>query len=118
MDFYLNILQDALTILENRANSVQMRLAEAEARITGEIAHANSYFHNPDFTELLTTLPLNSLALSAQLESLQLAADYAVGFVNARGAVSVARLHDVPNRAREIALYGVRHGVVVALAVV
>jgi hypothetical protein len=52
MDFYLNILQDALTISENRANSVQMRLAEAEARITGEIARANSYFHNPNFIEL------------------------------------------------------------------
>jgi hypothetical protein len=50
------------------------------------------------------------------LESLQLAANYTTGFVNARGAVSVAYLHDVPNHVREIALHGVRHGAAVALA--
>jgi hypothetical protein len=38
MDFHLNTMQDALTISENRANTVQMRLAEAEARIIGEIS--------------------------------------------------------------------------------
>jgi len=38
MDFHLNALQDALTILEHRANSTQARLAEAEARIMGEIS--------------------------------------------------------------------------------
>jgi len=52
MDFDLNALQDALTISKNRANSIQMRLAEAKARIVGEIAHDNSYFHNPDLTKL------------------------------------------------------------------
>ena len=38
MDFHLNVLQDALTISEYRANSTQVRLAEAEARIMGEIS--------------------------------------------------------------------------------
>ena len=37
-DFHLNALQDALTILEHRADSTQARLAEAEARIMGEIS--------------------------------------------------------------------------------
>ena len=46
-----------------------------------------------------------------------MAADYAAGFVNARGAVLAVRLHDIPNHAREIALHGVRHGATVALAV-
>jgi hypothetical protein len=41
MDFHLNVMQDALTISENRDNTVQVRLAEAEARITGEIFHDN-----------------------------------------------------------------------------
>ena len=50
-----------------------------------------------------------------QLESLQLAANTAVDAINARGSLINARLHDVSARVREIALYGVRHGVAVAL---
>ena len=38
------------------------------------------------------------------------------GFVNARGAVPVVRSHDIPNRIREVALHGVRHGAARALA--
>ena len=52
----------------------------------------------------------------AQLESLCLATDHVVGFVNARGTVPVARLHDILNRVREVALHGVRHGAAMALA--
>jgi hypothetical protein len=44
-------MQDALTISENRANTIQMRLAEAEARIIGEISYDNPYLHNPDFID-------------------------------------------------------------------
>jgi len=39
-----------------------------------------------------------------------------MGFVNARGAVPVVRLYDVPNRVREVALHGVHHGAAIALA--
>ena len=39
-----------------------------------------------------------------------------MGFVNARGAVSMVRLHDIPNRVREVALHGVRRGAATALA--
>jgi len=49
------------------------------------------------------------------LESLRSAADHAAGFVNARGAVLVIRLHDIPNRIREVALHGVRHGAATTL---
>ena len=59
---------------------------------------------------------MNLLDLSAQLESLRSAADHAAGFVNARGAVLVVCLHDIPNRVREVALHGVRHGAATALA--
>jgi hypothetical protein len=52
MDFHLNALQDAPTILENRANSAQARLVEAEARIIVEISFGGFYSHNPDLTEL------------------------------------------------------------------
>ena len=45
-----------------------------------------------------------------------MAADHAAGFVNARGAVPVVRLHDIPNRVREVALHGVPHGAAMALA--
>ena len=38
------------------------------------------------------------------------------GSVNARGAVSVVRLHDIPNHVREAALHGIRHGGAMALA--
>ena len=49
------------------------------------------------------------------MESLRSAIDHAVGFVNARGAVPVVRLHDIPNRVREVALHSVRHGAAMAL---
>ena len=42
--------------------------------------------------------------------------EYAAGFVNARGAVPVVHLHDIPNRIREVALHGVHHGAAMALA--
>ena len=42
--------------------------------------------------------------------------DHVAGFVNARGTVLVVRLHDIPNRVREVALHGVRHGAAMALA--
>ena len=37
-------------------------------------------------------------------------------FVNTRGTVPVVHLHDIPNRVREVALHGVRHGAAMALA--
>ena len=67
-------------------------------------------------SRFLITLSLNILDLTAQLESLRSAVDHAVGFVIARGAVPVVRLHDIPNRVREVALHGVRHGTAMALA--
>ena len=39
-----------------------------------------------------------------------------MGFVNARCAVPLVRLYDIPNRVREVALHGVRHGAAMALA--
>ena len=52
------------------------------------------------------------------MESLQSATDHAAGFINARGAISVVRLHDISNHVREVALHGVCHGAAMALAVV
>ena len=72
---------------------------------------------NFTFRILIISL-LNSSDLSAQLESLQLAAEYAAGFVNARGAIPIVRLYDIPNRVREVALHGVRYGAATALAAV
>ena len=46
-----------------------------------------------------------------------MAAEHAAGFVNARGAVLMVRLHDIPNHVREVALQDVRHGAAMALAV-
>ena len=45
-----------------------------------------------------------------------MAAEYAAGFINARGTVLVVCLHDIPNCVREVALHGVRHGATMALA--
>ena len=42
--------------------------------------------------------------------------EHAVGFINARGAIPVVRLHDILNHVREVALHGVHHGVAMALA--
>ena len=66
--------------------------------------------------KILIILPLNPLDLSAQLKSLQSAAEYTTGFVNTRGTVLVVRLYDISNRVREVALHGVRHGAAMALA--
>jgi len=52
------------------------------------------------------------------MESLRSAVEYAAGFVNARGAVPVARLYDIPNRVREVSLNGVHHGAAMALDMV
>ena len=45
-----------------------------------------------------------------------MATEHAVGFVNARGAVLVVRLHGITNHVREVTLHGVRHGAAMALA--
>ena len=50
------------------------------------------------------------------MESLRSATEYAAGFINARGAILVVHLHDIPNHVREVALHGVRHGAAMALA--
>ena len=50
------------------------------------------------------------------MESLRSATDHAAGFVNARGAILVVRLHDIPNHVMEVALHGIRHGATMALA--
>ena len=39
-----------------------------------------------------------------------------MGFINAKGVVSVVRLHDILNRVKEVAIHGVRHGAAMALA--
>ena len=44
-----------------------------------------------------------------------MAAEHAAGFVNARGAVPMVHLYDVPNCVREVALHGVCHGAATAL---
>ena len=41
---------------------------------------------------------------------------HAARFVNARGVALVIRLHDIPDRVREVALHGVRHGAATTLA--
>ena len=42
--------------------------------------------------------------------------DHVARFVNARGTVPVVRVHDIPNRVREVTLHGVRHSASMALA--
>ena len=45
-----------------------------------------------------------------------MAADHAAGFINARGAILVVRLHDILNHVREVSLHGIHHGAAMALA--
>ena len=51
-----------------------------------------------------------------QLENLQLAANAASSAVNTWGPLLINHLHDISARAQEIALHGVHHDAVVALA--
>ena len=92
------------------------RLAKAEARIAGETFTIIFYVFLTFASKILITSFLNPLDLSAQLESLRLAADHAAGFVNAKGTVLVVRLYGIPNHVREVALHDVHHGAVMALA--
>ena len=59
---------------------------------------------------------LKSFRSNCSVEKPSVSSDHTTGFVNARGAVPVVRLHDIPNHVREVALHGVRHGAIVALA--
>ena len=95
---------------------MQERLAKAKARIAGETFTIILCFFLTFASKIMVNSSLNPLDLSTQLESLRLAVDHAAGFVNARGVVLVVRLHDIPNRVREVALHGVRHGAAMALA--
>ena len=52
MDFHFNVMQDALTISENSANTVQSRLVEAEASNIDEIFYCDSYSCNLVCTNL------------------------------------------------------------------
>ena len=92
------------------------RLAKAEARITGETFTIIFCFFLTFASKIFITSSLNPLDLSAQLESLRSATEYAAGFINARGAIPVVHLHDIPNHVREVAFHGVHHGAAVALA--
>jgi hypothetical protein len=53
MDFHLNAMQDALTILENGPNAARASLAKADARITSKTSEI-SFFYNPNFPGFLT----------------------------------------------------------------
>ena len=44
MDLHLNALQEALTVSKHRADSTQARLAEAKAKIMGEMSTTIFYF--------------------------------------------------------------------------
>ena len=116
----LSIMESVLTIIQGQsppeANPVRERLAKAEARITGKTFTIIFCFFLTFASNTLITSSLNPLDLSVQLESLRLAVDHAVGFINARGAVLIVHLYDIPNRTREVALHGVRHGAAMALA--
>ena len=116
----LSLAESALAMIQGRsppeADSVRERLARAEARIIGETSTTIFYLFLILPSRFLIILSLNPLDLTAQLGSLRSAADHTAGFVNARGAVLVVRLHDIPNSVREVALRGVRHGAAMALA--
>ena len=92
------------------------RLARAEARIIGEMSTTILCLFLILPSRFLIIPSLNLLDLTAQLESLRSAAEHVAGFVNARGVILVVHLHDIPNRVREVALHGVRHGAAMALA--
>ena len=61
-------------------------------------------------------LSLFIIELQHQLNELHPAIASATNYVNARGATSADRLHDVPSRIREIILHGVHTGASTALA--
>ena len=108
--------QAALATMEGESNTTRVRLVESNARVIGRILRSNSV---PSSSCLVVLLLMISsfviIALTEELEALQLAMNNATGALNARGDLVVSRLHDIPVRAEEIALHGVRHGAAVAL---
>ena len=63
------------------------------------------------------TLSLLITALTEELEALQLAANNAVGTLNARGDLVVSHLQDIPVHTGEITLHGIHHAAAVALTI-
>ena len=92
------------------------RLAKVEAIIAGETITIIFCLFLIFASKILITSFLNPLDLSAQLESLRLATNHVVGFINTRGSVLVVRLHDIPYRVREVTLHGIHHGAAMTLA--
>ena len=83
--------------------------------VAGKMNSRNTLLRFPLSFMLTTLLSLQSSALTAQLESLQLAANTAVDAINAQGSPIDARIQDIPAHVREITLHGIRHGAAVAL---
>lgn len=116
LEFALEAFQVTFSAAEVEANVIWAQLAESDARVIGKffvilvslllLSHGSS-------NDLLSF----SLALTAQLEVLQVAVGDAAGALNALGNTLEARLQDVPVRAREVAFHGVRRGAAVALAI-
>ena len=100
--------QAALAVVEGRSNTARVRLAESDARVIGRILRSNSV---PSSSCLVVLLLMISsfviIALTEELEALQLAANNAARALNARGDLMVSDLQDIPVRARQIALQGV-----------
>lgn len=111
-DFHINDLQDSLNTFQSRAESAKKRLSEAETKIAG-LQHVLFPLFN--FLTLLI-IYLFVAELSDYVDRFIQAANHSARFVNARGAIPIVKLYDVPNRVREVAAHGAHRGVSIALA--
>ena len=108
----------ALAVMEGESSATRACLVESDARIAFRIFRRKPI--PPLFCSvvlLLTSFSLAITALTEELEVLQLAGNNVARALNARGDLVVSRLQDIPIRAQEIALHGVRHGTAVALII-
>ena len=118
LEFAQSASQITLSTTEAEANVAWAQLAESDTRVTGKISNILVSFDAPHLTDLLMVSCVPSfLALTAQLEALQLAVGDATGALNGRCDTLEDRLQDVPVHTMEVSLHGVCHGAAVALAI-
>jgi hypothetical protein len=110
--------QTAPATMEGESSATRAHLADSDARVVGETFRRN---HVPlSFFFVVLFLMIPSLLITTpteESEALQLVTNNATGPLNARGDLLANCLLDIPVRAREIALHGVRLGATVAVTI-
>lgn len=117
LELHLEAQQVALTAAGEELVIARSRLSEADATVAGMFLFRGlslAILFLPSFKD--SSYSFLPTAMTVQLENLHLAAEEAVGAVNARVETLELRLWDVTTHIREVTLQGVRRGAAASLS--